>query len=553
VRAAPLAAAVLIGIPAQGIAQPPGPTAEGVPWFEEVADAAGLRFRHFRTEPPEYRLPEIMAGGAGWCDYDADGHPDLYAVQAGVPGGASTSGNRLFRNLGNGRFEDATERAGVGDEGFGMGVACGDADGDGDLDLYVTNLGPNVLYRNEGDGTFKDVTATAGVGDPGWSTSAAFLDYDRDGDLDLFTVNYIHWSPENEIECRPGGQERDYCHPRNYRAPASDRLYRNDGSGVFSDVTESSGIGATFGNGLGVAVGDYDGDGSLDVFVANDGMPNQLWVNLGDGRFEDRALIAGCAVNLTGAAEAGMGVASGDLDGDGDLDLLLTHLRAETNTLYVNTGDYFDDGTSARGLSAPSLDRTGFGVGFADFDHDGRLDVFVADGRVGRATHRFVDADAFAEPDLLLRQDAAGRFSEVHPPGGVSPALLDNGRAAAFADYDSDGDVDVAVVVNGGPLRLLRNVAPKAGGWIAFALEETPPRSADGARVQIAAGGAHQSRTVQSAYSYCAANERRVHFGLGRASSVDEVTVVWTDGQRERFGPFDGSSTYNLRRGTGIP
>ena len=298
-----------------------GPGAAGA-WFEEVAADAGLDFIHVRALETQFWFPEIMGGGAAWLDYDDDGDLDLYLVQGGQleRGGPAVPGNRLYRNRGDGTFDDVTEQAGVGDRGYGMGCACGDYDNDGDVDLYVTNVGPNVLYRNNGDGTFTDVTAQAGVGDPGWGTSCAFVDYDADGYLDLYVVNYLVWSADRELECLSGNGQRDYCMPNSYDTPAPDTLYRNNGRGGFEDVSVSAGIRAALGNGLGVTYGDFNRDGHLDIYVANDGMLNQLWVNTGDGRFTDQALIAGCALNMHGISEAGMGVSVVDVENDGDLD-----------------------------------------------------------------------------------------------------------------------------------------------------------------------------------------------------------------------------------------
>ncbi len=506
------------------------------PRFEEVAGALGIEFEHARALEERFWFPEIMSGGAAWLDYDGDGDLDLYLVQGGElrPGRGGGPTNRLYRNDGAGGFVDVTAAARVGDAGYGMGAAVGDADGDGAADLYVTNVGANVLFLNNRDGTFH--RAAAGVEDEGWGTSAAFVDFDRDGDLDLFVANYVAWSPANEVECFSGGA-RDYCHPNRYNAPQPDRLFRNRGVGAdgrvtFDDASEEAGISRSFGNGLGVAPLDFDQDGWPDLYVANDGMPNQLWINRGGGRFENRAVEAGCAVDMSGAAEAGMGVAVGDVDGDGRADLLLTHLRQETNTLYLNRGGFCEDATARHGLAAPSINRTGFGTALADFDHDGRLDLLVANGRVGVAETPLVAGDPFAEPNQLFRGAEGGRFREM--PATALGSLVENSRAAAFGDFDGDGGLDVAVVNNSGPARLLRNAVPPNGSWVRLRLRNRSGSDALGARVRVEAGGQMQWRRIESAYSYCSANEAVAHFGLGEGAEVN-AAVTWPDGRVRRL------------------
>ena len=521
------------------------------PWFEEVSHAAGLDFEHVRDRRTRYYIPEINSGAGALFDYDGDGDLDAYLVQGGDIGAPDpATSNRLFRNDG-GRFVDVTEQSGTGDDGYGTGCAAGDLDGDGAIDLYVTNLGRNTLYHNRGDGTFADVTERAGAGGRGYSSAAAFLDADGDGDLDLFVVNYLLWSEDREVPCFPGGGLRDYCDPSVYGVPAPDQLLRNDGAGALVDWSLESGIGLEAATGLGIVCDDLDGDGRIDVYVANDGMPNQLWSNRGDATFTNTALVAGCAVNGSGTSEAGMGIAAGDVDGDGDTDLLVANLYNETNTLYVNDGGTFEDRTELAGLAATSMARTGFGCGFADFDNDGRLDLFVANGAVIRHPE-VAGQDPYSQQNTLARGTGGGRFEEVTPRGGTSPELVATSRAAVFGDIDDDGAVDVLVVNNGGHAHLLRNRVGAQNGWLMLRVVDRAGHTALGAHVELrAAALPPQHRTVQTAYSYGASNDPRVHFGLGSAAGAEDVLVTWPDGARESFGPHPARTEATLRQGEG--
>ncbi len=563
--------------------EPPAPPAEPAnppaPWFVEVAAEAGLDFVHRSGHDGErFLLPESVAGGGALFDIDGDGWLDVYLVQsAEVPG--RPPGNRLYRNLagdGDGlRFADVTDGSGAGDRGYGVGVATGDYDGDGDTDLYVTNVGPNVLLRNDGGGRFTDATAAAGVGDPGHGASAAFLDADLDGDLDLFVVNYVVWSERIERHCRNKLGEADYCDPNEYDAPAPDVLYRNGGAApggivTFTDVSREAGLRAAFGNGLGVVVADFDGDRLPDVFVANDRTPDQLWIHLGvvDGgvRFEDRALVAGCATGDEGVAKAGMGVAARDLDGDGDRDLLVVNYSAESDSFFRNEGSYFVDATAAVGLKTASRPFTRFGLGLADFDNDGVGDLYEAAGRVARASPKPGD-DPYAEPNLLFRGVRPGpgggsgggvRFAEVEPRGGTAELLAATSRAAAFGDVDNDGGVDVLVVNRDGPVHLLVNAVADRGHWIAFRVVGGDGGDALGATVRLEAGpriGGRRSivRDVRTASSYCAAGDPRIHVGLGAERWAREIAVEWPEGgPAEPFGDFEAGRIVTLRRGAGV-
>jgi enediyne biosynthesis protein E4 len=543
-------AALAAGCGAGG--EPAAREGAGPPWFEECAGERGLEFEHRSGHRDRFLLPEIMCGGAALFDMDGDGDLDAYLVQAGsLPGTEDRPGNRLFANRGDGRFDDVTKGSGAEVGGYGMGVAAGDYDDDGRTDLYVTNVGRNALLHNEGGGRFADVTARAGVGDENWGSSAAFLDYDADGDLDLFVVNYVRWSRAAEHDCDAPRGGADYCSPRSYGAPTPAVLYRNDGGGRFTDVSLAAGLHTAFGNGLGVVCGDFDGDGREDVFVANDGTPNQLWMQRADGTFEDRALACGCAMDMDGMAKAGMGVDAADVDDDGDLDLLVANLAGETDSLYRNQRGQFADRAATAGIAAATSPFTRFGIGLVDFDDDGFLDLFVATGRVTRSTDP--TADPYAEENLLFRGSAGGRFAEVLPRGGTARRLVFTSRAAAIGDVDGDGALDVLVVNRDAPAHLLRNVVPHRGHWLSLRVEEKSGRDALGAVVSLQAGGRRITRTVHSAYGYCTANDPRVHVGLGAATAVTDVEVRWVGGAREAFDVTGCDRVLTLKRGTGRP
>ncbi len=554
---APIVLALLLSCCAKGAPgeADPGKPAGSAVWFEEVAAASGLAFQHMRCLKQRFWLPEIMGAGLCWIDYDGDGHPDLFVVQSGdlEPGGQALPGCRLFRNLGNGRFEDATARAGVAGHGYGMGCTAGDYDGDGRVDLFVSCCGPGILYHNEGDGIFRDVTDEAGVGAPGWGTSCGFVDVDGDGDLDLFVVNYERWRKEAEIPCLSPSGERDYCAPSNYKAPGQSRLFVNDGQGRFHDGSVQAGLTAASGHGMGLGFADFNGDGRLDVYVANDGMPNQLWIGSGGGKFVDEALARGAAVNRFGASQASMGTVVADFDEDSDPDLFITNLRGESTTLYENDGKgNLRDVTARTGMAVASNPFTGFGDGAFDFDLDGVLDLFVANGRVALWSPYWSQTDFYAEPKQLFRGIDGKRFEEL-PHGGLAADLLGTSRGAAFADYDDDGDVDVAVSENNGPLRLLRNIAPRRGHWLELDLRNRAGAPALQARVALQVGQRTLMREVHVCSSYASADDPRVHLGLGSVATLGRTSVRWPDGTSESFGPLAIDRIQVLRQGTGQP
>jgi hypothetical protein len=526
----------------------------GPPWFEEVAASRGIDFVHRSGHETRHPLPEIMGGGAALFDMDGDRDLDLLLVQSGriVAPPGTPAGHKLYRNRGDGAFEDATVGSGVGEvPGYGMGAAAGDYDNDGDVDVYITNLGANVLLQNDGKGRFADVTPAAGVPGSGWSTSATFADFDADGDLDLFVARYLDWRIEIERECYSLTGLADYCSPKNYDAPTSDLLFRNNGNGTFTDVSRSAGLAAAVGNGLGVIADDVNGDGRLDIFVANDGTPNHLWMNLGGMRFAESALMSGVAIDQDGAPKAGMGVHAADLDDDGDNELIVMNLDAESDSFFRNEGKFFVDDTVKVGLRVISRRFTRFGVALLDFNNDGRLDLYEANGRVGLQAETFAK-DPYAEPNLLLRGVEGGRFEEISPRGGTAQPLIATSRAAAFGDLDNDGGVDIVVSNRDAAPHLLRNIAPDRGHWLLLRVLERTGRHAIGAVLSIAAGAKTLRRDVRTGYSYLAANDPRVHVGLGDLTKVESITVRWLDGTRERFGPFEADRIVDIRRGGGV-
>jgi len=527
-----------------------GAAAANAPWFEEIAARAGIQFVHASGHKTKHLLPEIMGGGAALFDMDNDGFLDLYFVQSGSLVDETSGGNRLYHNRGDGTFEDVTEQSGAGVRGYGMGVAAGDFDNDGFTDLYVTNFGHNFLLRNDGHGHFADVTAKAGVASSGWSTSAAFLDYDGDGALDLFVTHYLNWRPSAEVECFSLTGLPDYCSPASYDLPSASTLYHNNGDGTFTDVSARAGILTAVGNGLGVVAGDFDGDGRLDIFVANDRTPNHLWANQGGGRFRESALTMGAALDQDGTAKSGMGVDAVDVDDDGDLDLLVVNLDGESDSFFRNRGGFFGDDTAAAGLRTASRPFTRFGAAFVDFDNDGYLDLFEANGRVGMQSERYA-TDPYAEPSVLFRGFAGPRFEEVSPRGGTRPRLVATSRAAAFGDIDNDGAIDIVVVNRDSHPYLLHNIVRPRGHWLMLRVIEEHGRDALGAVVTLKVGDRTIRRDVRAAYSYLASNDPRVHVGLGSATTAQNVTVRWPDGSRETFGDIAADRISTLRRGTG--
>ena len=554
-------------------------------WFTDRTAAAGIDFVHFNGGSGEFYVSEVLGPGGAMLDVDNDGDLDIYLVQgqmlgrgntpdpAALPPSARPLTDRLYRNdldvRADGtrilRFTDITEESGLDVRSYGMGVAAGDIDNDGWVDLYRTRLGPNQLFRNNGDGTFTDVSAETGTADPGWSLSASFTDVDRDGWLDLYVGNYVdHRVDQPQPECFTLNGERDYCGPKAY-APVPDRLYRNRGDGTFADVTAEAGVAREYGSALGVAAADIDGDGWVDIYVANDGEPNQLWINQQDGSFRNGALLAGAALNGSGRTEGSMGVDAGDFDNDGDDDLFMTHLTRETNTLYINDGSgLFEDRTVTTGLGAPSVAYTGFGTGWFDFDNDGWLDLLIVNGAVQANHQRFAinTLDLSAEvgkplplhqPNQLFRNLGNRRFEEVTRRAGRVFELSEVSRGAAFGDVDNDGDQDVLITNNNGPARLLINEVGHRNRWLGLRLVGgAGRRDMLGARVGVFRNaGPPLWRRARADGSYASANDPRVLVGLGAAATVQRVRVIWPSGREEDWTDIPVNRWLTLEEGTG--
>ena len=526
------------------------PSPAGQEIFREAAADTGLDFQHQNGMSGAYYFVEITGSGAALFDYDNDGDLDLYLVQ-GTPlpseAGTEASTDRLFRNesveSGQLGWTDVTEDAGTLGSGYGIGVATGDIDNDGFVDLYVTQFENNQLLRNRGDGTFEDVTEATGTDDARWSTSASFADLDQDGWLDLYVANYVNFTLANHEECYSSTSARDYCGPLSYE-PYPDRLFRNlgrgDGASRFEDISAPSGILGEYGGALGVVVADFNGDRRPDVYVANDGTANQLWTAVGEGRFENQALLAGCAYNQDGKAEASMGVVAGDVDGDGDEDLFMTHLTDETNTLYLNDGQgLFTDHTAGSGLGSSSHRFTGFGTAWLDYDNDGWLDLMVVNGAVKTITELARQGDPFPlhQRNQLLHNLGGTRFEEISGRAGSAFDLSEVSRGAAFGDVDNDGDTDVVVSNNHGPVRLLLNQVGQDRSWLGLRLRDAETqRDAYGAQVRVDLDdGRTLVRRVGTDGSYGSANDPRILLGLGEQTRLQEVTVTWPGGAEETW------------------
>jgi hypothetical protein len=541
-----------------------------MPVFTDLSAKTGLDFTHFNGMTGMTYLPEIMGSGSALFDYDNDGDLDVFLVQgkllepnkklsdATFPWtGKKPPAGKLFRNdlkmakdgSKSVRFVDVTDKSGIVANGYGFGVTTGDINNDGLVDLYICNLDSNKLYLNKGDGTFEDITVKSNTDDARWSISAAFLDYDLDGYLDLIVVNYGRFRvPEKQPFCFSRTSARDYCGPGAYRSEKNS-LFRNRGDGSFENVTLTSGIGSDVGHSLGVITADFNDDGWIDIYVANDGDPNEVWINQKNGKFVNDGYFSGAAVSKEGKPEASMGVDAGDVNGDGNLDIFITHLMEETHTLYQNEGNaIFEDVTTRNGLGLPDQRLTGFGTQLFDFDNDGALDIFVANGSVKLLKEIIRPGNSgvldpkypLGQKNQLFRNLGNGRFSNVSKEAGAAFARNSVSRGASFGDIDNDGDTDIVVSNNSGKTELLINNVGQENSWLGFKVRDASGRDALGAKLRILlTSGKTLIRRSRTDGSYASSHDPRVLVGLGKKDSVKSVSVEWPDGGSQTFVPSE--------------
>jgi hypothetical protein len=524
--------------------------------FEDIAPKAGVKFELHNDAHGEFRQPELMVGGVAVLDYNNDGCMDIFFTNGAAMPSLKKTGpeysNRLFRNNCDGTFTDVTEKAGVAGEGYSMGVAVGDYDNDGYPDIFVAGVNRNILYHNRGDGTFEDVTEKAHLGgvDPHygklWSVSAAWVDVDNDGWLDLVVTNYVQWDPRHEPVCG-SPQQQLYCRPDAYH-DTPNQLFHNNHDGTFTDITVSSGLGAYLGKGMGVAVADYDGDGLMDIFVTNDSVPNFLFHNLGHGKFEEVAMLAGVALNDNGRPVASMGADFRDVDNDGRPDLLFTAMFNDTFSFFRNTGKSpaFEDDTASSGLALVTRRLTGWGLGFYDFDNDGFKDLFTANSHFP-ALDRYLGSAA-ALPNSVFRNLGNGRFQDVSQTAGPDFQIAGQHRGVAFADFDNDGRVDAVVANVNGPARLFRNITPNAGHWLALKLIGTRSnRDGIGAKASVTLPDRKLYNHCTTSVGYASSSEPLVRFGLGKETSAKLIEIQWPSGQTQKLHDVKADEVLKVR------
>ena len=523
--------------------------------FTDVTTQAGIRFVHNSGAFGRKYLPETMGAGAVWFDADGDGWPDLLLVNSthwrGHPGARSLPA--LYRNTHDGAFADITRGSGLDVELYGLGAAAADFDNDGKPDLYVTGLGGNRLFRNLGGGRFADVTARAGVADSGFSTSALWFDYDNDGKLDLFVAHYVDWSIDKDLFCTLDGRSKSYCTPESYKGQ-SPSLFRNRGDGTFENVTKRAGLFDVSSKGLGVAMLDADGDGRIDLFVANDTEPNRLYRNKGNGTFEDVAVGAGVAFSEAGVARAGMGVDAADYDGSGRPSLIIGNFANQMMALYHNEGHgLFIDDAPKSAVGRASLLTLTFGCFFFDYDLDGLPDIFAANGHVSDDIERVQSRVTYAQRPHLFRNTGRKQFEDVSRQAGPALQRAMVARGAAYADYDNDGDLDIVVTTNNGPARLIRNDGGNQNNVLRVQTVGTVSnRDGIGARVELSVRGSRPWQIVKTGSSYASQSELPLTFGLGQAAAVDGMTVSWPSGRVDRVGGLQANQTVTIQEGSGV-
>ncbi len=520
----------------------------------DVTQIAGIKFVHDAVRKGEFLFPEISGAGCGFLDYDNDGYLDIYFVQSGrnlMQPETAGKPNRLYRNRGDGTFEDVTARSGAGDTGYGQGMACGDYNRDGFVDIYVANVGgPSRLLKNNGNGTFRDVTETAGVANGNWAITPAFFDYDHDGFLDLFATNYVNWSVEKNLVGKTKNGQRDYVGPRSFPARSA-MLYHNNGDGTFTDVTAVAGIDKAFGAGMGIICADLNDDGWVDVYVANDSWANQLWINQGDGTFQDQALESGCALNSAGFGLASMGTNAEDLDGDGHLDLFTTNYHAQGAILYLQeTKGIFTDATRRVRLFGPTAARTGFGACFLDLFNDGSPCVYIGNGAAIAGGEIDASDNSYAQRDVVLQwSEQESSFADITARIGSSMDSAYTSRGVAVGDYDNDGAVDVLISHNDGPARLLRNVGTQGNHWLMVrCLDHDGKSDVIGAKVLVTVAGKTRRRDVIVNYSYASVCDARIHFGLGSQTVADRVVVRWPGGAESVWDNVAADQVFVVRK-----
>jgi enediyne biosynthesis protein E4 len=527
--------------------------------YTDIRKSAGITFQQDSTNSDEKYYLETMGTGVGWIDYDQDGLMDLYFVQAGATDAykpAKPLHSALYHNNGDGTFTDVTEKAGVGGDGhYGQGVTVGDFDNDGYPDMLVTGYGQAILYHNNGNGTFTDVTAKAGVADSSqWSTSAAWIDYDKDGWLDLVILNYIEWSPANNQWCGERGPGyRSYCSPNNYKGQKT-KLYHNNHDGTFTDVSEKSGVGLPESKGMGVVVADFNNDGWPDIAIANDTWPNFLFLNNHDGTFKDVSLVSGLAVSEDGRYEAGMGIDAADVDGDGFLDVYITHLDMELNRLYHNNGDEtFTDNTYASGIGNKAMLLSGVAARFIDYDNDGLPDILQANGAMLDNVNLYHSMITYKEPMLMFRNVGNGHFeksSDSLGPDFLRPVV---GRGLATADFDNDGGIGIAVNCRGDFPELLRNDGGNANHWLEVLLIGTKSnRDGLGSRLKLTSSGMVRVEQARSGTSYMSSSDPRIHFGLGRRTKIDSLEITWPSGKVDKLSNVPVDKIIAVKEGVGM-